>query len=403
MEYAQTNQEMFLADWASTIRSSGLRDLIALIMRPEVLSLASGLPASELFPMSALAAAAAQVFEGEPGMLQYRPSSARLREQIAQLMASQGVEADPEQIVITTGAQQALDMLTRLFLNPGGQVMLEAASYTGVKQVVAPLMPEILPVPTDVHTGMDVDWVARRLEEGARPAYIYAMARGHNPTGVTMSVDKRQQLVALARQYNFPIIEDDAYGFLGYDKQVGVADTPLRALDQEHVFYLGSFSKILVPSLRLGWIVTPKWLLPKLAVIKETCDLETSAFTQSLVANYLDANDMMGHIAHLQDVYRERRDAMLNALKTHFPQSARWSVPTHGLFIWVELPQTIDTTRLLEVALAEEQVAFVPSGVFAVYDDDRGNPGINHCMRLNFSQVTPERIEEGVRRIAKLL
>lgn len=398
------NQTEFLADWANAMRPSGLREMIALIMRSDILSLASGLPAAELFPMTKLAEAAAQVFSTTPQLLQYRPPLARLQAHIVRLMAHQGVVVEPEEIVITSGAQQGLDMLTRLFLNPGGQVILEEASYTGVQQVIAPLQPEVLAAPTDVTSGMDVDWVAHRLQLGARPAFIYAMARGHNPTGVTMRLDKRRQLIELARQYHVPIIEDDAYGFLGYDSQTAdpersEPDRPLRALDSDHVFYLGSFSKILVPALRLGWMVAPKALLPKLTVMKETCDLETSALTQNLVANFMDANDLLAHIVHLQDVYRGRRNAMLRALQRYFPPMARWSVPTHGLFIWVELPAPIHTTRLLEVALAEEQVAFVPGKVFAMCDDER----ITRCMRLNFSQVTPSQIDEGVRRIAKLL
>jgi 2-aminoadipate transaminase len=393
------NQNEFLADWARSMRDSGLRDMIGLILQPDILSLASGLPASELFPLKALGKAAARVFDSPPESFQYRPPSIRLRTHIAKLMGLTGVTADPEQILITTGAQQGLDIVTRLLLKPHGQVILEEASYTGIRQALAPLQPQIITVPTSMDSGMNVAEVERHLRSGVRPAFIYAMSRGHNPRGVSMSWEKRLRLIEVAREYNVPIIEDDVYGFLSYETSAFEPDRPLWAIDSDLVFYVGSFSKILAPALRIGWMCAPKSLRRELSVMKETCDLETSAFIQNMVAAFLNDTDLETHIRMLRSVCRQRRDAMLNALRTHLDGIAHWSAPTHGLFIWVVLPVGINATRLLEEALRIEKVAFVPGSVFAVDGSQAGG----NCIRLNFSQATPSQIEDGVLRIARLV
>lgn len=390
------SDEMVLADWARTMKRSVLRDMITVVSRPGILSLAGGLPAPELFPAQDYAAATAQVLASDPTVLQYRPPFQPLRAHIVELMAARGVSCQESQIFITSGAQQGLDVLARLLLNHGGQVILEETVYTGIQQVIAPFQPEILTVPTDLETGMDVEAVAAWLEQGARPAFIYAIPDAHNPLGVSMSQAKRERLVALARQYHVPILEDDPYGFLCYEE---VETTPLRSLEPDWVFYLGSFSKILAPALRVGWMVAPEALLPKLTVVKEASDLESSAFIQRTIAAYLDAGHMPAHLATLRREYGARRAAMLAALRRYFPREARWTVPTGGMFVWVELALGTDTTALLHRALEEEQVAFIPGDAFAV----GGGRHAAHCLRLNFSNVTPERIEEGVRRLGRLL
>lgn len=391
----QASDEMVLADWARTMKRSVLRDMIAVVSRPGILSLAGGLPAPELFPVRDYAAVTAQVLASDPAVLQYRPPFQPLRAHIVELMAARGVPCREAQIFITSGAQQGLDVLARLLLNHGGQVILEETVYTGIQQVIAPFQPEILTVPTDLETGMDVEAVAAWLEQGARPAFIYTIPDAHNPLGVSLSQAKRERLVALARQYHVPILEDDPYGFLCYEEQ---ATTPLRALDSEWVFYLGSFSKILAPALRVGWMVAPEALLPKLTVVKEASDLESSAFIQRTIAAYLDEGHLPAHLATLRREYGARRAAMLDALHRHFPREARWTEPTGGMFVWVELAPGTDTTALLQRALEEEQVAFIPGDAFAV----GGARHAAHCLRLNFSNVTPERIEEGVRRLGRL-
>lgn len=389
--------ELRLADWTHTMSRSVLRQMLAVVSQPGILSFAGGLPAPELFPTAEYARALAHVLATDPCSLQYGPPYQPLKRQIVQLMARRGVVCTEEQIFLTTGAQQGLNVLTRLLLNPGGQVILEELIYTGLQQVIAPLQPRLLTVPTDMTTGIDVDAVEARLLEGTSPAYIYVIPDAHNPLGVSISPEKRQRLVELANLHGVPIIEDDPYGFLCYE---GESRPPLRALNDEWVFYLGSFSKIMAPALRLGWIVAPAALIPKLTVIKEAADLESSALTQRAVAAYLEAGHLPGHLQRLCREYGRRRQAMLAALHRYFPAEADWTRPTSGMFIWVTLPAEVDTADLLQTAVAEEQVAFIPGHAFAV--PGCGVSGRN-CLRLNFSNCTPEQIEDGIARLARAL
>lgn len=395
------------------MQRSVLRQMIAVVSRPGILSFAGGLPDPALFPTADYAAACAHVLATDPKALQYGMPYAPLKQHIVQLMALRGVACTEEQIFLTTGAQQGLDVLARLLLDPGGEVMFEELVYTGAQQVVAPFLPRILPVSTDLAEGMNVDEVADYLAGGARPsgaspAFIYTIPDAHNPLGVSMSQERRERLVELALTYNVPIIEDDPYGLLQYgDWEIEKSQffnlpisqpLPLRALNDSHVFYLGSFSKIMAPSLRLGWIVAPAALVPKIAVVKEAADLESSALTQRAVAAYLDAGHLPGHLAKLRRAYGRRRDAMLAALYRYFPAEARWTEPQGGMFIWVELPEEMDAARLLDTAVNQENIAFIPGHAFTV-------PGhhIHNCLRLNFSNCTEEMIEDGIKRLAKII
>lgn len=395
MSTTTSKPEIRLAGWASTMQRSLLRQMIGVVSQPGILSFAGGLPDPALFPRQEYAEALAHVLATDTQALQYRPPFPPLKAHIVKLMAQRGVTCTEEQVFLTTGAQQGLDVLTRLLLDPGGEVLLEEVVYTGAQQVVAPFRPRLLPVATDLRTGIDVDAVEKWLAGGAQPAYIYVIADAHNPLGVSVSQSKRQRLVALARRYGVPLIEDDAYGFLSYGRP---HQPPLRVLDSEWVFYLGSFSKILAPALRLGWIVAPERLIPKLTVVKEMGDLESSALTQRAVAAYLDAGHLPAQLEKLRQAYGRRRDAMLAALRRYFPAEARWTEPTGGMFVWVTLPKGINTAELLEIAIAQEQVAFIPGHAFAAVDCD-----VRHCLRLNFSNCSVERIEEGMQRLARVL
>lgn len=388
-------KEIQLADWAQTMQRSVLRQMIAVVSQPGVLSFAGGLPDPSLFPRAEYAQALAEVLAEDELALQYRPPLPALQGAIVKLMAQRGVSCSEEQIFITTGAQQGLDVLSRLLLDPGGEVILEEVVYTGAQQAVSPARPHILTVPTDLETGIDVDAVTAHLAAGARPAFIYVAPDAHNPLGVSVSSAKREALVKAARRYGVPIVEDDPYGFLYYDE---APIPPLRALDEEWVFYLGSFSKIMAPALRLGWMVAPEALVPKLTVVKEAGDLESSALTQRAVARYLAAGHLPAHLARLRRAYGRRRDAMLAALARHFPATARWTEPRGGMFIWVELPPAVDTADLLETAIAQEQVAFIPGFAFAVPGHD-----VHNCLRLNFSNCTVEQIEDGVARLGRVI
>lgn len=390
------DQEIRLANWAQAIKRSALQEMLMLASRPGILSFALGLPAPELFPRAAFEQAASRVLESDVRALQYGPPFQPLKTHIIELMALRGVECREEQIFLTAGAQQGMNLLARLLLNPGGQIMIGDVNYTGFQQVIEPFQPQILAVPTDRQTGIDVDAVETILERGARPAFIYTITDGHNPLGLSLSMDKRIRLVELARTYEVPIVEDDAYGFLYYgDSSI----PPMRALSEQWVLYAGSFSKILAPALRTGWLIVPENLISKLSIIKEASDIDTSTFTQRVISAYLDTGQFHEHIGMLRREYRERRNRMIEALTRYFPSQSRWQEPTNGLFIWVELPERVNATELLKAAIEQEQIAFVPGIAFCT-DDNR--PAVN-CLRLNFSNCEPERIEEGIKRLASLI
>ncbi|HEY0022722.1 MAG TPA: PLP-dependent aminotransferase family protein [Longimicrobium sp.] len=385
-----------LAGWARASGTSALQTMLSVGTRPGTISFALGLPAPEFFPSEAYGRAAAAVLAEDPRALQYSPPSAPLQAHVAALMAQRGVACAPEQVFLTTGAQQGISLLARLLLEPGGEIITDTLCYTGFQQAVEPFAPRILTVPTDLDTGMDVDAVEALLAGGARPAFIYTVTDGHNPLAVSMSAEKRLRLVEIARRYGVPVVEDDPYGFLAYD---GPPAHPLRALEREWVFYVGSFSKVLAPALRLGWIIVPPELVPLLAISKEASDINTATLAQRGAARFFDGGHLPAHLAMLRREYRLRRDTMLAALEKHFPAGTRWRKPSAGVFIWVELPEGTDAGEVLRVAIEQEGVVFVPGHAFAA----DGSRTASDCMRLNFSHSTPDVIEEGIARLGRAL
>src|SRR5262245_21770377 len=256
-------EEVALASWAEAIKRSELQEMLSAASSPGIISFALGLPAPELFPREALLRAAEIVLENDLHSLQYAPQSQLLKRQIIGLMAQRGVNCHQDQIFLTGGAQQAMNLLARLLLDKGGNVLVEEMIYTGFQQVIEPYQPDLLTVRTDLETGMDVFAVESILGRGIRPAFIYVISDGHNPLSVNLSLQKRKHLAGLARKYRIPIIEDDAYGFLYYgDRYI----PPIRAFEDQWVFYTGSFSKTLGPGLRSGWVVLPEPLIPKLSI-----------------------------------------------------------------------------------------------------------------------------------------
>lgn len=387
---------MTLANWTKGIARSALQDMLIASTRPGLISFALGLPAAELFPTDDFARAMASVLDRDQRALQYGPPFHPLKEQIVELMAQRGVVCAAEQIFLTTGAQQGINLLARLLLDPGGTVLLEERTYTGFQQVLQPYQPQVIKAPTDLHAGMDVAAVERILQRGLRPALMYAITDGHNPLSVSLSLENRQRLSDLARRYQVPIIEDDPYGFLYYES---TSLPPLRAFDDKWVFYVGTFSKILAPAVRTGWLIVPKELIPCLAIIKEASDIDMAPLSQRAVSAYLETGAMPAHLASIRREYRRRRDAMLNALQTHFPAEARWLKPASGLFIWVELPDQVDTKRLFNEAIEKERVAFIPGQAFDVGPDR----GATNGLRLNFSNSPVEQIEDGIARLGRVL
>ncbi len=396
--------DMVLGDADRRLRGSDIRDLLAVTARPDIISFAGGLPAPELFPVDDLRAAFdAALRDGGGSAVQYGPTEgyAPLRSYLAARLARRGIVAQPDDILITTGSQQGLDLVGKVLLSPRATVLVEEPSYVGALQAFAAYGPRVVSTSMD-DEGLRVDRVASSLTSLGHDssAILYTIPTFQNPSGATMSRRRREALLDLCAARRLPVIEDDPYGELRYE---GVGLPPLRALPGgADTVYLGTFSKILAPGLRLGWVVAPRPLMARLVRAKQGADLHTDTLTQRAVLHYCLHADLDGHIARLRQVYRERRDAMLAALARHVPLEARWTRPEGGLFLWVTLPAGIDTRALLAAAL-EHGVAFVPGAAFhATPDGGQGGQG-GRSLRLNFSHADPDHIDDGLRRLGEVI
>lgn len=284
-----------------------------------------------------------------------------------------------------------------MLLNPGGDIILEEVIYAGLRQTINPLQPKIHFVKTDLATGMDIDQVEALLENGIRPPFFYIVPNAQTPIGVSLSVDKRKRLLDIAAKFKVPVIEDDTYGFLTYD---GKEEPCLKHLNPDWVFYLGSFSKVIAPGLRLGWMIAPASLVNTLTVLKEATDLESSGLTQRGVSAYLDKGTFWDHVKILRVEYQKRRDVMLESLSEFFPKSATWSKPTGGMFIWVVFADedNMNTRDLLDFCLSNVKVAFIPGFAFALPGSDASN-----ALRLNFASSKPDKIKQGIELLGKAI
>lgn len=381
---------------ATQLRRSLMRELIALTAHPDIISFAGGLPAPDLLPVAEMRDCMEAVLARDGvRALQYGPPYAPLKEALVEHMARLGVRTRPEEIFITTGAQQALDVLFRLLVDRGTSAVLEETVYTGISQSLISQGARLLTVPTDLHSGIDTDAVAWHFQNGLRPRLLAVVPDFHNPLGVSLSADRRERLVELGRRYGVPIIEDNPYSLLRYQ---GKPLPALKSLDESGgIVFVGSFSKLLAPALRLGWIVAPEPLLQKLTVVKETADLETSALTQRVVAEFYRRGLMEPHLERVCQVYRQRLAAMQAALAREMPPAVRWSTPAGGIFLWLSLPQRSDAQALLRQAVKTERVAFIPGVAFST-DGHSAN-----AMRLNFSNAPPAQIDEGITRLARVI
>jgi 2-aminoadipate transaminase len=393
----QTLWDRHLSQGAREIRSSAIRDLLHVTERPEVISFAGGLPAPECFPAEALKIAAEQVLTENPRLaLQYGPTEGYrpLRDWIRGHMADRDVAVPGEQVLLSSGSQQGLDLIGKLLIDPGAPVAVEAPTYLGALQAWYPYRPRFVTLPTD-EDGLDVAALERLLQDGERPRFVYVVSSFQNPGGTTLSPARRQRLIELAATYQLPIIEDDPYGELVYEGDraplLASLDVALHG-ELRHVVYLSTFSKLLAPGLRVGWIITPAGLARRLVEAKQGLDLHTGSLVQAMIYEACRTGLLDTHIPHLRHVYRERRDTMLGALQEHLAGAARWNIPQGGMFLWLTLAEQIDAGSLLRSAL-EHHVAFVPGTAFFA------NGGGANTMRLNFSNAAPHRIGEGVQRL----
>jgi 2-aminoadipate transaminase len=382
------------------MKASAMRDLMAVTARPEVISLAGGLPDTSTFAPNTFADVACRVAaESCAKALQYGPTEG-LRETmacIAEVMAAEGTHVDIDHMVVTAGGQQVIDLVTKALIDPGDVVVAEAPTYPGAVPTFSSYQADVVQIDMDAD-GMRVDILEETLErlerEGRRPKFIYTVPTFQNPAGVTLSLERRRKLVEIAHRRELLVLEDNPYGMLRYE---GDPLPSLRSLDDGvYVMYLGTFSKILSPGMRIGWVVAPPPVLEKINQGKAGADLCTSTLSQLMVQAYFKEVEWRDYVESLTQLYRTRRDTMLDALAEFFPPQAEWTRPRGGLFIWATLPDFIDTTDLLARAL-RDNVAFVPGE--AAYFDGRGR----NAMRLNFSHPSEDMIREGIRRIGNVI
>ena len=381
--------------------SSAMRDLMAITERPEVISLAGGLPDTSTFPPETFAAIMAGLADDACARaLQYGPTdgAAALKGCIVEVMAAEGMRVDPDDVLVTTGGQQVIDLVCKTLIDPGDVIVAEAPTYPGAVPTFSAYQADVVQVALD-DDGMRIDELEEtlgRLErEGRRPKFIYTVPTFQNPAGVTMSLPRRRRLVEVARERELLVLEDNPYSLLRYE---GEPLPTLRSLDGgDFVIYLGTFSKILSPGVRLGWAVAPPPVLEKMGVGKQGADLCSSSLTQLFVADFFAVpGRWQAYVETLRMLYRRRRDTMLEALAESFGPEATWTRPQGGLFVWATLPDYVDTTDLLARALSAN-VAFVPGR--AAFMDGRGGSSL----RLNFSGVRESDIREGVRRIGAVI
>jgi 2-aminoadipate transaminase len=381
----------------SLIKSSEVRDLMSVTGRSDVISFAGGLPFIGGLPSEDITAAMDTVIrESYTDAFQYGETEGRppLKEMLVEVMAGEGLHCEPEHILVTTGSQQALDLLARIFINPGDTIIIEGPTYVGALAAFRPADPSFVTIPLD-ENGVVVDRLEELLKTSrvSRPKFVYVVPNFHNPGGVTMSEERRGRLVQLAEEFDLVIIEDNPYGLLRFEGE------PLQTLasrDRRRVVYVGTLSKIISPGIRTGWALAPPPIFERIATLKQGADLCSPSLSQMFAEQYIRQGLWKKNLESLRPIYRSRRDAMLRALAEYFPEEATWTHPQGGLFIWVTLPAYVDTTKMLPLAILQK-VAFVPGSAFFA-----DGTGVNH-MRHNFSFADEGSIDEGIKRLGKVI
>ena len=384
---------------AAHMKPSEIRSLFAVASRPEIVSLAGGMPNLSAIPMDVMAALVEKlVREHGTEALQYGSGQGlpKLREQICDVMALEGIRANPDDVVVTTGSQQALDLISRIFIDPGDVVLVEAPSYVGALGTFAQYEASVVHVEMD-QNGLIPEALRQAIKtlryQGRRIKFLYLIPNYQNPAGVLLTAERRSEILDICRSEKIFIVEDNPYGLLGFD---GPSPNAMRAEDSENVIYLGSFSKTIVPGFRIGWALVPQALREKLVIASESSILCPSNFSQMAISSYLADQPWRDQITSFCGLYRARRDAMLESLDAHFPKSAIWTKPQGGFYVWVTLPPEIDTKAMMPKAIVAK-VAYVPGTAF--YADGLGS----WSMRLSYCHPTPERIREGVKALGAVV
>lgn len=384
------------ANRVGNMRGSATRAMMSMKRDPDLISFAGGLPAPEVFPVEDYERVALEVIQKEGRIaLQYGPAEGYgpLREKIAERMAKSGVLAEKENILITSGSQQGLEFTAKMLIDPGDIIVCESPSYLGAMTAFNSYEPEYIEIPTD-EDGMDMEELERALASQERIRFIYVIPDFQNPSGKTWSLSRRKQLVALANQYDVVVLEDNPYGELCFEGEMLPA---VKHFDtEERVIFLGTFSKIFSPGLRIGWVTASAELVDKYNLIKQGADLQSSTISQMELNRYLEVCDIEAHIDRIKKVYKRRRDLMLEGMKKEFPPEITYTCPRGGLFIWVELPLGMDAADV-SVRAMDNRVAFIVGEAFFPNGGD-----VNH-FRMNFSNMNEEQIVEGVKRLGQVL
>ena len=387
------------ASRAAHMKPSEIRSLFAVASRPEIVSLAGGMPNLSALPMEMMAEVVRDLVATNGNeALQYGSGQGHplLREQICEVMALEGIRASADDVIVTTGSQQALDLISRIFIDPGDVVLVEAPSYVGALGTFAQYEARVVHVEMDQY-GLSPEALRNAIKtlryQGLRLKFLYLIPNYQNPTGVTMPSERRTEILDICRDEKIFVVEDNPYGLLGFDRP---APNAMRAQDSENVIYLGSFSKTIVPGFRVGWALVPQALREKLVIASESSILCPSNFSQLAISSYLADQPWRDQIASFVELYRARRDAMLESLDQYFPKSTTWTRPGGGFYVWVTLPPEIDTKALMPKAIVAK-VAYVPGSAF--FADGLGS----WSMRLSYCHPTPERIREGVKALGHLL
>ena len=396
---APQNLEQRFATRAAHMKPSEIRSLFAVASRPEIVSLAGGMPNLSALPMGMMADVVSNLVRDHgQEALQYGNGQGypKLREQICEVMALEGIRANPDDVLITTGSQQALDLISRIFLDPQDVVLCEAPSYVGALGTFHQYEASVVHVETD-DNGLVPLALAEAIKSvraaGRKIKFLYTIPNYQNPSGVLLPANRRTEILKICREAGIFVVEDNPYGLLGFDKP---SPNAMRAEDSENVIYLGSFSKTIAPGLRVGWTLVPPSLKEKLVIASESSILCPSNFTQLTISSYLADQPWRDQIASFCDLYKTRRDAMLESLEEHFPATAQWTKPGGGFYVWVTLPPEIDTTALMPKAIVAK-VAYVPGTAF--YADGFGS----WSLRLSYCYPTPERIREGVKALGGVI
>lgn len=374
---------------------SMIQKLLKYSANPDYISFALGFPSFNSFPLKQLSSASSKILENK-NSLQYQPSCVELKKFIAELMKQKNIICDVDQIFLTSGAQQGLSLLASLFLSDKmNYVLAEEVVYTGFLQAIKPFNPQILSLNLDYESGVNVGLIRQEIEDllniEYKPSLLYLITEGHNPLGVNINIEKLREIKKFLELYQLHAIEDDPYGFINYEQP----NIKLKSLMPDNVFYVGSFSKILAPSLRVGWIVAPRKYLDMLANIKEGADLNISSFSQRLILNYMEQNNFNKHINSVCALYKEKRDLMASSLKEYFGNEIKFSMPSSGIFIWVRFEKNFDSEDLLNAAL-EAKVVYLPGNSFII---DPKNKKFDNVIRLCFSFCDEDQIVQGIKRL----